>query len=300
MKKPRSLKKGSVVRIISTARKISPGEVEPTIKLLRSWGLTVQLGRNVYATEHQFAGHRTLRLQDLQEALDDSSVDMVWCSRGGYGTTMLIDDLRFDEFIKHPKWVVGYSDITSLLCHITHNLQIATLHATMPINIHQQLDESSLRSVQSLKDWLFGQTLSYDIKPSSLSRTGDAKGPIIGGNLSMLYSILGSTSSPNTAGSILFIEDLDEYLYHIDRMMVNLYRNGKLDQLSALLVGGMTDMNDNTIPYGQDAKEIIWEHVKQFEYPVYFGFEAGHQSPNLALPFGINASIENNCLTIYQ
>jgi len=269
MKKPNVLKKGSVVRIISTARKITPSEVAPSIKMLTSWGLKVELGRNLYSTHNQFAGTTSQRLQDLQSALDDDRVELVWCSRGGYGTTMLLDDIDFDGFVKHPKWVVGYSDVTSLLCHITEN-------------------------------WLFGRSLNYSLKPHKLSKTGDANGQIIGGNLSILYSLLGSNSSPNTDGRILFIEDLDEYLYHMDRMMVNMKRNGLLSGLSALLVGGMTDMNDNAVPYGKTAEEIVLDHVKDFNYPVYFGVEAGHMSPNLALPFGVHAEIKDNQISINQ
>ena len=298
MKKPNSLVQGSVVRIISTARKISPAEVEPSIKLLKSWGLIVQLGRNTYATDNQFAGTPKHRLQDLQEALNDNHVNMIWCSRGGYGTTMLIDQLDFAAFVSNPKWVVGYSDVTSLLCHITTNFDVVSLHATMPINVSNQLSLSDHRSIDSLRSVIFGESVSYKINNHNLSRGGDAVGPLIGGNLSILYSILGSKSSPNTKGAILFIEDLDEYLYHVDRMMVNLKRNGLLENLSALLIGGMTDMNDNTVPYGQTAEEIVLSHVVEYGYPVYFGFEAGHLSPNLALPFGQQVQIKDNRLVV--
>ncbi|MFT5512842.1 MAG: muramoyltetrapeptide carboxypeptidase, partial [Bacteroidia bacterium] len=238
------------------------------------------------------------RLQDLPEALNDPDVDMVWCSRGGYGTTMLIDSINFDAFCADPKWVVGYSDVTSLLCHIVRNQGVATLHATMPISVHSQLDEANLQSVKSLQNALFGKSNHYNLSNHRLNKSGDASGTIIGGNLSILYSILGSDSSPKTAGSILFIEDLDEYLYHVDRMMVNLKRNGILKNLSALIVGGLTDMNDNTVPYGKTAEEIVWSHVKDYDYPLYFGFEAGHMSPNNALPFGLPVYIEDNVLVI--
>jgi muramoyltetrapeptide carboxypeptidase len=298
MKKPHSLVQGSVVRIVSTARKISPAEVEPSVKLLKSWGLTVQLGRNMYATENQFAGSSSHRLQDLQEALSDNHVDMVWCSRGGYGTTMLLDEVDFTAFCEKPKWVVGYSDVTSLLCHITTNFDVVSLHATMPINVSNQLSPSDLQSIDSLRSVIFGDSVSYKMNSHDLSKPGDAKGPLIGGNLSILYSILGSNSSPKTDGAILFVEDLDEYLYHIDRMMVNLKRNGLLENLSALVVGGMTDMNDNTVPFGKTVEEIVLGHVDTYGYPVYFGFDAGHLSPNLALPFGQIAEIKDNTLVV--
>jgi len=298
MKKPNFLVNGSVVRIISTARKISPSELNPSIKLLKSWGLRVQLGRNIYASDHQFAGNASQRYQDLQEALDDPEVDMIWCSRGGYGTTMLLDSLDFNTFKKHPKWVVGYSDVTSLLCHITTNFSIATLHATMPINVKENLTHNDLKSVESMRSILIGQGVSHPIAPHKLSIHGDASGRLIGGNLSILYSILGTNSAPNTDGCILFIEDLDEYLYHIDRMMLNLRRNGLLNNLKALLVGGMSDMNDNSVPFGKTAEEIVLSHVQDLGYPVYFGVDAGHVSPNLALPFGVQVQINENTLII--
>ena len=298
MKKPNSLVEGSIVRIISTARKISPAEIAPSIKLLKSWGLKVQLGRNLYASYNQFAGTTSQRTQDLQEALNDPDVSMIWCSRGGYGTTMLLDSVDFSGFVQNPKWVVGYSDVTSLLCHITNNYQINTLHGTMPINVKEQFSSEDVLSLNSLKSVLFGQSVSYPLPNHSLTIKGDASGELIGGNLSILYSILGSNTCSSTEGKILFIEDLDEYLYHVDRMMINLKRNGLLDDLNALIVGGMSDMNDNTIPFGKTAEEIVLNHVSELGYPVYFGFPAGHVSPNLALPFGSKVKIANDTLVI--
>lgn len=299
MKTPPFLQKSSVVRIVSTARKISPAEVAPAIQMLRSWGLEVQLGRNIYATDHQFGGNDQQRLEDLQEALNDPEVDMVWCSRGGYGTSRLLDQLGFTGLTSNPKWVVGYSDITNLLCHINKHCNLVTLHATMPINVKNQLSEADIKSVQSMQQCLFGKTVKYALNKHSLTREGDCKGQIVGGNLSILYSLLGSNSIPDCNESILFIEDLDEYLYHIDRMMVNIKRNGILDNLSGIVIGGMSDMNDNTVPFGKTAEEIIWEHVKDYDYPVYFGFSAGHVSPNLALPMGQEVEIENNTIRFF-
>lgn len=297
MKRPSKLIKGSKVRIISTARKISPGEVKPAIELLESWGLVVELGDHLFSTHNQFAGTDTERLEDLQNALNDESVDMVWCARGGYGTVKLIDQVDFTAFLNKPKWVVGYSDITSLLCHTTSHLHVESLHATMPINVTNFSDAKQLETTESLRKVLFGESMSYQLSNHPLSKPGDCSGSIIGGNLSIVYSLLGSASSPNTDGKILFLEDLDEYLYHIDRMMVNLKRNGLLDNLSGLLIGGMTDMNDNTVPFGKTSEEIILEYVESQPYPVYFGFRAGHMSPNLTLPFGRHVHIANNTLS---
>ncbi len=297
MKRPPFLKPGSSVRIISTARKISQSEVEPSIKLLESWGLSVQLGEHLFDEFDQFAGNDQARTDDLQSALNDTSVGMIWCSRGGYGTVKLIDALDFSVFLHKPKWVVGYSDITGLLCHLTQCLDVATLHATMPINITNTPTPEDLVSMDSLRNALFGKGGRYALQPHALSRPGNCSGQLIGGNLSIVYSLLGSESSPQTNGKILFLEDLDEYLYHIDRMMVNLKRNGLLSKLSGLVIGGLSDMNDNTVPYGKTAEEIVLEHVSEFDYPVYFGFDAGHVSPNLALPFGMDVQIQNYVLT---
>jgi len=298
MKRPPFLRPSSRVRIISTARKISEAELAPSIRLLKSWGLIVELGAHVYDQYHQFAGTDENRLQDLQDAFDDEALDMIWCSRGGYGTVKLIDQLDFSRFLEHPKWVVGYSDVTGLLCHITTHLGIQSIHATMPINVKSQLNQRDLDTIYSLQHILFGKSLTYDLDDHRLNRSGSMTGQLIGGNLSIVYSILGTSSAPNTNGKILFLEDLDEYLYHVDRMMVNLKRNGVLDNLAGLLIGGMSDMNDNTIPYGATAEEIILEHVKGYNYPVYFGFPAGHISPNLALPFGATVSVNKNRLVV--
>ena len=298
MKHPKTLQKGSTVRIISTARRITETEVAPAVKVLESWGLNVEFGKHLYSHHHQFSGTDAQRLEDLQNALDADHVDAIWCARGGYGTVKLLDDIDFSAFEKKPKWVVGYSDVTGLLCHINQVLGISTLHATMPINIMHQLDQAHLDAINSMKRVLFGETLNYSFPRHNLTRQGDCTGSIIGGNLSIIYSILGSESCPNTAGKILFLEDLDEYLYHVDRMMTNLKRNGLLDRLSGLVIGGMTDMNDNTIKYGKTAEEIVWEHVNEYDYPVYFGFDAGHVARNLALPFGPEARIENNALIV--
>ena len=298
MKTPPFLQPSSRVRIVSTARKISETELAPAIKLLKSWGLIVELGEHVYDRYRQFAGTDEARLEDLQHALDDESLDMIWCSRGGYGTVKLIDQLDFSRFVERPKWVVGYSDVTGLLCHITERLNVQSIHATMPINIKEQLNKRDLDTIYSLQHLLFGKSLSYGLDEHKLNRPGNCSGELIGGNLSIVYSILGSSSAPRTNDKILFLEDLDEYLYHVDRMMVNLKRNGLLGNLAGLVVGGMSDMNDNTVPYGTNAEEIIHDHVKAYDYPVYFGFPAGHISPNLALPFGKVVSIKNNTLIV--
>jgi muramoyltetrapeptide carboxypeptidase len=274
------LQQGDKIGIVAPARKISIEELKPAIETFTSWGLEVIFGKNLFGEQHQFSGPDEARAADLQHMLDDDSIKAVISGRGGYGTIRIIDQVNFERFIKHPKWIIGYSDITVLHSHI-HNLGIETIHGTMPINF-----EKNDEAVESLRKALFGERLNYEVKSHSMNRKGNAEGELVGGNLSLLYALTGSISDIDTAGKILFIEDLDEYLYHIDRMMIGLKRSGKLDKLKGLIVGGMTDMKDNTIPFGKNAEEIIYDAVKEYAYPVCFNFPAGHLDRNLALVLG--------------
>lgn len=301
---PRSLQIGNSVAIVSTARKVSKEELQPAIQLLKSWGLNAVLGKTIGAEESQFAGSDDLRATDFQTMLDDPKIKAIWCARGGYGTVRIIDKLDFSKFKKNPKWIVGYSDITALHSHI-HNLGFETLHAQMCLEIEKKTKETR----ESLRKVLFGEEYSISSKTSTsrealgdnlqeFNRPGLAKGELVGGNLSVLYSLCGSNSAINTDGKILFIEDLDEYLYHIDRMMMNLKRNGMLENLAGFIVGGMTMMNDNAIPFGKTAKEIIWEMVKDYNYPVCFVFPAGHIEDNRALIMGRKVELNIQSSTI--
>ncbi|MGB0887160.1 MAG: S66 peptidase family protein [Vicingaceae bacterium] len=287
MEKPSSLKQGDKIVILSTARKISEKELEPAVNVFKSWGLEVVFGANLFQEEHQFAGTAEQRASDFQVALDDEDVRAIICARGGYGTVKIIDEIDFSNFKTNPKWVVGYSDVTVLHNHINQNFKIETLHATMPINF----STNSQESLESLKKTLFGSELNYDFDKHQLNRNGVGKGKVVGGNLSILYSLTGTNSQLNTAGKILFLEDLDEYIYHIDRMMLNLKRAGILADLAGLIVGGMSDMNDNTIPFGKTAKEIIKEAVAEYNYPVCFDFPAGHIDDNRTLIMGREAEL---------
>ena len=287
MIQPDYLKKGDTVAIVSTARKISSDQIIAAIKLLEKWGLNVVIGNTIGMEDHQFAGNDVARINDFQQMLNNPKVKAIWCARGGYGTVRLIDQLDFAEFKKRPKWIIGYSDITVLHSHI-HNLGIATLHATMPINI----EKNSKESLETLKKSLFGKNLAYEIPADEKNKSGNATGELVGGNLSVLYSLLGSKSSIKTDGKILFIEDLDEYLYHIDRMLMNLKRNGYFDNLKGLIVGGMTDMHDNEIPFGKTAEEIILDIVSEYDFPVVFNFSAGHLDDNRALILGRKVTLE--------
>ena len=284
---PKYLIKSDTVAIVSTARKISLEEIKPAIELLESWKLNVKIGKTVGLEENQFAGTDELRRKDFQDMLDDGEVHAIWCARGGYGTVRILDALDFTNFKKNPKWIIGYSDVTVLHSHI-HNLGIESLHATMPINV----SKNSSEALNSLKDTLFGNRLEYLIKPDKLNKFGKANGRLVGGNLSILYSLLGSETTIKTKGRILFIEDLDEYLYHIDRMMQNLKRNGYFEGLKGLIVGSMSDMNDNVIPFGKTAKAIVFDVCKDYDFPICFEFPAGHVDDNRALIFGRNIQLE--------
>lgn len=287
---PSYLQKGDTVALVSTARKITKAELQPAIDLLNTWGLNVLVGKTIGAENHQFAGDDALRASDFQTMLDNPEVKAIWCARGGYGTVRIIDKLDFTGFLKQPKWIVGYSDVTVFHNHI-HTLGIATLHAQMCLEIENKSEATR----ETLRKALFGE--HYIIKYKStlaLQRGGEAKGPIVGGNLSILYSLCGSPSALDTKSKILFLEDLDEHLYHVDRMMQNLKRNGMLKDLAGLIVGGMNDMKDHTKahgfatdrPFGKTAEEIIFDAVKEFHYPVCFGFPAGHILDNRAIFMG--------------
>ncbi len=287
MKTPPYLQKGDTVALVCTARKFTVAEAQPAIELLESWGLKVLLGKTIGLDNFQLGGSDGERAEDFQNMLDNDVVKAIWCARGGYGTVRIIDKIDFTNFIIRPKWVMGFSDVTVLHSHI-HNLGIATLHSIMPFSV----PKAAQMAKDSLQKTLFGQEIKYKISSSKHNKTGKAKGQLVGGNLSILYSLLGSPSSINTENKILYIEDLDEYLYHIDRMMMNLKRNGYFDKIKGLIVGGMTDMHDNLIPFGRDACQIICEVTREFDIPIVFDFPAGHLDDNRALMLGKPIQLE--------
>lgn len=281
---PPYLQPGNKVGIIATARKISLEEIQPSLTILKSWGLHPIIGNSIGLADNQYAGTDDERANDLQNMLNDESIKAIFCARGGYGTVRIIDKIDFKLFQKHPKWICGYSDVTVLHSHINQNLNIETIHSTMLFNFPK--DGGNNNAIESLKKALFGQEISYHLPHHPLNRNGKAQGNLTGGNLSLLYSLNNTPSDIDTKGKVLFIEDLDEYLYHIDRMMMNLKRSGKLNDLKGLIIGGMTDMKDNTILFGKTAEEIIFDAVKGYNYPVCFGFSAGHIDDNCALIMG--------------
>jgi len=286
---PPYLKPSDKIAIVATARKVSPSEMDVAISTMRSWGLQVVTGPNLFGEKNQYSGTDEERTSDLQMMLDDTGIKAIICARGGYGTVRIIDQLNFGTFKQHPKWIVGYSDITVLHSHIQTQFGIETLHATMPINFP---DEGTEAATESLRKALFGETLEYNINPNPLNKPGNISGMLTGGNLSILYSLTGSPSDIHTRDKILFIEDLDEYLYHIDRMMINLKRSGKLSGIKGLIVGGLTKMNDNTVPFGKQAEQIIAEYAQETGIPVCFNFPAGHIADNRALIMGREALLD--------
>lgn len=298
--KPPVLKPGDKIAIAATARKVSVEEMAPAITLFNSWGLDVVTHPKLFDAEHQFAGSDSVRIQVFNDYLADAEIKAIICARGGYGTVRIVDAINMDALRQQPKWVVGYSDITVLHSHLVKQTGVCTLHATMPINM--QAHNLNERSVNALRDVLTTGVSCIDCAPNALNRLGEAEAMLVGGNLSVLYSLLGSESDIDTDGKILFLEDLDEYLYHIDRMMQALKRSGKLDRLAGLIVGGMSDMKDNAVPFGADANQIIASIVAEYDYPVCFGFPAGHEALNMPLIMGapLKLNVSSNLVKINQ
>ncbi|MDB5131373.1 MAG: LD-carboxypeptidase [Mucilaginibacter sp.] len=292
---PPYLKRGDKIAITCPAKKL-PNPMTDAISLLQSWGLEVVLGETVNASYHQFAGDDDLRAKDMQRFIDDDSIKAIIAARGGYGTIRMIDRVDFSRFARHPKWLVGFSDITLLHTHLFTMYGTQTIHGQMPVNI----PDASARSLDTLRKALFGEEVSYRFNSHALNRSGQSKGVLIGGNLSLLIAASGSVSDLDYSGKILFMEDVGEYLYSIDRMVRTLKRAGKLERLAGLIVGGFTDVKDNDIPFGQTVPEIIMEAVKEYNYPVCFDFPAGHIPDNCSLVLGkvVSLSVHNKQVNI--
>lgn len=287
---PPNLKPGDTVGILATARKNLEDNLAPAKSWLQSWGLNVTIGKTIGLDYHQLAGTDDQRAQDLQEMLDNPNIKAIWCVRGGYGTVRIIDKLDFTKFKKNPKWIIGFSDVTVLHSHL-NTMGFASIHAIMPVST-----KATEEAKETLRKALFGEHLEYTMPCENMNRLGNAKGELVGGNLSILYSLFGSPSAIDCNDKILFIEDLDEYLYHIDRMMMNLKRNGCLESLKGIIVGGMTKMHDNEIAWGKNAEQIIDDVTQNYKIPIIYNFPAGHMADNHALIFGKQVSIEVNDL----
>lgn len=295
---PPYLKKGDKVAITCPAKKL-PKPMSDAISLLQSWGLEVVLGETVNASYHQFAGDDGLRAKDLQRFIDDDSIKAIIAARGGYGTIRMIDKVDFSRFALHPKWVVGFSDITLLHAHLFSNYGAQSIHGQMPVNI----PDASANSLETLRRALFGEELTYEFHTHVLNRTGQGTGLLIGGNLSLLVAALNSVSDMDYTGKILFLEDVGEYLYSVDRMLRTLKRAGKLQHLAGLIVGAFTEIKDNEIPFGQTIPEMIMDVVQEYNYPVCFDFPAGHIPNNCSMVLGKKIDLlveEQNVAIKYQ
>lgn len=286
IKIPPYLKPGNTIGLVCPAGFMPLEKVQDCINVLETWGYKVKKGKTIGgASLNYFSGTDEERLADLQEMLDDKNIHAVMCARGGYGVSRIIDLVNFKKFKKHPKWVIGFSDITVLHSHIYSNHGIATLHAPMAAAF--QDGEFQNPYVQSLKKALEGEAARYSCSPHPLNRQGKAKGELVGGNLALLCHCVGTPSDINTKGKILFLEDIGEYLYNIDRMMNQLKRSGKLDELSGLVIGKFTDNQDTERPFGKNVYDIIQHWVKDYDYPVCFDFPVSHDKENYALKVGM-------------
>lgn len=281
------LKQGSKIAIAAPARMVKPEEMEYAIHWLEERGFVPIYDDRLFARHYIFAGDDDLRAAVLQEYLDDKSIGAIWLARGGYGSVRIIDKLDFTRFLQHPKWIIGFSD-TTVFHGKLNRLGCPSLHASMPYCFENKTVEAK----QSLFDALMGKTLVYEFTNHPLNRSGEVEGEIVGGNLSVLYSMIGSDSFPETDGKILFIEEVDEYIYHIDRIMHALKRAGKLENLKALIIGGLTQIHDNPDPFGMSVEEVIAEAVSDYDYPLCLGFPAGHFDENRTLVIGEEISVE--------
>ncbi|ASZ09533.1 LD-carboxypeptidase [Chitinophaga pendula] len=284
MKIPPYLKKGDLIGVTCSSSKMELQAAEYAAEVLSSWGFQVHLGITVGTSFHNFSAPDELRLEELQDMLDDPSIKAIVFGRGGYGLVCLLDKLDFTKFRKHPKWLCGYSDVTTLHAHIQQRYGIPTLHSVMCSGIKPETAEN--KYVDSLRLALKGNAYKYSFAPHELNRTGEASGILTGGNLCLLANLSGTRSQVDTKGKILLLEDIGEYRYNVDRMMYNLKRAGWLDKLAGLVVGTFTDGQETVTPFGQTEYEIIHNIVKDYKYPVCYGFPSGHQVENYTLMLG--------------
>jgi muramoyltetrapeptide carboxypeptidase len=285
---PPYLTSGDRVAVVSPSGVVDPLAVKSAVKIIESWGLQVTVGDSCFAVDGPFAGTDAQRILDLQQALDDDSVKAVVCSRGGYGMSRIIDRIDFSAFVASPKWIVGYSDITVLNMWVGTLYGIATIHGEMLLNYNNS--DKTERTISTVRDLLFGEQPVYSWDGMAVhSKT--ATGILTGGNLAMLYSLAGTIAMPETEVKILFIEDIGEYYYAVDRILQSFRLGGVLNNLAALLVGDFSDMLDQQIPFGKSIEEIVTDVAGGFGYPIYFGFPSGHSDDNPALYLGREAVI---------
>jgi muramoyltetrapeptide carboxypeptidase len=292
MVSPKHLRHGDKIGIVATARKVTEEHIMPAVEQFKNWGFNVVLSPLLFGGTHSYlAGTDEERIAAVQQFLDDPELSAIICARGGYGTTRIIDQVDFREFVKHPKWIVGFSDITALHLRLSA-LGFESIHGTMPVLFTK---EDSSSSVEHLRAALFGEPLELTAAAHPGNKHGEARGKLIGGNLSLVVDSLGTAHEPNTKGTILVLEEVDEYYYKIDRMIVQLKRAGKLDHLAGLVAGHFTDIKETELKFGETVEEIIRYHTKSFPYPVAFNFPTGHENPNFSWIEGREAllSVDN-------
>lgn len=283
---PPYLKKGDTIGLICPSGYMPIEKVQTCIHVLQQWGYKVKIGKTVGHQYHYFSGTDEERLNDLQTMIDDDSIQAVLCARGGYGLSRIVDQINFKKFRKNPKWIIGYSDITLLHSHLYTKYKIASLHSPMAAAFNN--GEHTNRYIQSLRKILRGQKGNYVTTPHLFNKPGKVTGTLVGGNLSLLCHVCGTPSDISTNGKILFLEDVGEYLYNIDRMLQQLKRIGKLKGLAGLIFGGFSDAKDTVIPYGKTIDEILADAVKEYEYPICFNFPIGHSNENYPVKIGVN------------
>jgi muramoyltetrapeptide carboxypeptidase len=289
IKQPPHLKKGDKIAIVCPAKKL-PKNIDYAIDLLKNWGLEVIIGKSVYASHNQFAGSDELRAHDLQQFLDDKSIKAIIAGRGGYGCIRIVDDLDFTKFKQNPKWLIGFSDLTVFLSHIIADLNIQCVHGQMPYTF----EDATPESLESLKNALFGIKDTYSYESSFKNQIGKAEGILIGGNLTLLCAVQGSVSEMDYDNKILFLEEVGEHEYSVDRLLRMLKRAGKLKNLKALIVGEFNEVGEEKIPFGQTVEEVIWDIVKEYDYPVCFNFPTGHIDNNLGMILGADVALDVN------
>ncbi len=294
---PPALQSGDLVYLCAPAKAVEESYILAAEKWLTHIGLRSIRSKNLTGRHHYFSGSAHERLADLQEGIDHPEVKAIWCARGGYGSVQLVDSLQWASFIREPKWLIGFSDIC-VLHHKIQSVGIQSMHATMALNI----EKNSAASKTRLKELLFGEKTPFAIAPHRQNKFGKASGGLIGGNLSIIYSMLATPERYDFNGAILFIEDLAEHLYHIDRMLYALRKNGSLAQISGLIIGGLTDLEDTDIPFGKSVEELILAHFDYRKIPICFDFPAGHIDDNQALLLGAKVELEvseRQCLLSY-
>lgn len=292
---PPALKEGDTVGIVAPARKISPAQLDPALVVLTSWGLNPRVAPNVFSANHSYlAGTDEERTKDFQMMIDDAEVKAIFCARGGYGSTRIIDDIDLSPLRKNPKWIIGFSDVTAFHLYAL-SVGVASIHATMPIFFGR---EETQDSVESIRNVLFNGSCRIEFPAELSNRPGHARGQVIGGNLSLIVDALNTSSEPDMNNKILVVEEVDEYLYKLDRMFTQLRRAGKLRHLAGLLVGHMTDIKNSELEFGETVDEIVAHAVRDYKFPVASSFPSGHQNPNHAWIEGADAVLDVGVKTV--